>query len=253
MIHLLEKLRQQQIPSGSLLPITNLFYDLDVADDVSYDEGAKIWFDYAGSGAGSINLWRNNTVNNEMPTRVAGTPDYITWIPNCYGERSTYKPDFGNGNFTIKTWVKPIYAPNTYGGRAILGCWNFPQVAEDGFFLYITYASTTEYNLKFTYYDAVGLKEVTSSTTTTLGNWNQISVTRKDNVISILVNGVVKNTIAITTAIVTPTYSFRLAILNGLTDYSFNGLMNQVQFYSEGFTPADILGDFNIDKARFGL
>jgi len=217
-----------------------------------------LWYDpsdsvsYPGSGT---------TVTNLANTSLAGTMTNITYTSPYFtynGSNATMStPDNallepGTGDFTIETWV--YYSAISGSSRCIMSKTDGGNAADWSYGLRTQTSGATYMEV------GNGTTSITSPTyTVTTGQWYQIvgvwtNVGSKS--IALYVNGVSQGSNSHTfSSVKNSTHGLSFGSFDGGATFGqwFNGRMGITRMYSSALTGAQVLQNYNADRATYGL
>ena len=231
------------VSGGPDIVQSGLILNLDASDRNSYVSGSTTWTDtsgngYGGSLIGSASFSAGPDKFDTNCTIVTNIGYLSTSSQLTFADASSYSFDF---------WVK--MRPSAQGtfhsltGRGVTSSW-LPIFlnANDGSSWYVTFRDITA-----TYNNFSNITDVNIQT------WTNVTVTADTSRnLSLYVNGVFRQTIALTTSLF---YVSRIAggYSSGGNQYNFQGSLASARLYNITLTAAQILQNYNATKSRFGL
>jgi hypothetical protein len=190
-----------------------------------------------GIGATLINGVGFTSTNNGYFS-FDGSDDYID-----FGNDSSLSAIGGNSNVTASAWV--YYTAYGGGGQpySVITVKGFPW----------TWLLENPSNL-FTFRISAGGADVNIVDTSThlLNTWYNVVGTYNGSVISIYVNGVLKNARVQTGTLGTNTITAKIGTYQG-TNYNLTGRIAQVQIFNKALSATEVRQNYNATKRRFGL
>lgn len=216
-----------------------------------------LWYDpsfatsYPGSGS---------TITNLANTSLPGTLSNITYTSPYFSYNGTSSQvtvadntllEPGSGNWTMEAWV---YQTGNSGSQVVLGKFDPGGLAAD-----VSYSiRTSGSNVYAQMGDGTGAYINSTSYSLPLNTWKQVVYVYKTGATKTLetyVNGVSIGSVNHTlTSILNTTANLYLGSYNG-GEYNqyFNGRIGITRLYSSALSAADVLQNFNADRADYGL
>ena len=216
-----------------------LVLNIDAGNNLSYPGTGITAINIAGVGAtGVLTNGVGFGVNSGGSFIFDGTNDYI----DC-GNDISLSNIGGTANITASAWV--YYTAYGGGGQpySVITVKGFPW----------TWLLENPSNT-FTFRISAGGSDVNIVDTSThlLNTWYNVVGTYDGSVISIYVNGVLKNARVQTGTLGTNTETAKIGTYQG-TNYNLTGRIAQVQIYNRTLSSTEILQNYNALKGRYGL
>ena len=215
-----------------------LVFSLDAANSRSYSgSGTSSNSLIGGIGATLINGVGFTSTNNGYFS-FDGSDDYID-----FGNDSSLSAIGGNSNVSASAWV--YYTAYGGGGQpySVITVKGFPW----------TWLLENPSNI-FTFRISAGGADVNIVDTSThlLNTWYNVVGTYNGSVISIYVNGVLKNARVQTGTLGTNSETAKIGTYQG-TNYNLTGRISNVYIYNRTLSSTEILQNYNALKSRYGL
>ena len=206
-----------------------LVLSLDASDRNSYVSGSTTWFDLSGNN-NSGSLVNGPTFNTGSLGSIVfdGVDDYVSAPSSLYVD-----------NFTLNAWVYKT----TSGIQNIIAKGNVSFQLN----FYLRIAGNSGF-----FGASGGFTEITIADLT-LNTWNNTVLTYDKNNLRYFLNGVFINQVSATN---TPTSSSSNTIIGRLGDFNgqyWTGRIASTSIYNRALSAQEVLQNYNVTKARFGL
>lgn len=227
---------QNVFPPGAYVTDGLLVY-LDAANTTSYPGTGNTWFDLSG--------------NNYHATRVNNVP-YVATSPSYFDFAGT-----GTRYFTLNNATVPA------GTTVTLEFWNQSYNAKQSSIIYGNDGSAQDLNIHLTWSDSTiywdhgnspNGNRINKNASGQFTGWHHWVFTKGGGTMEIFRDGVLWHSGTGMNAAVNAFTSIVLGSnLNGLSTYVHPGAVSLFRSYNKRLTSAEVLQNFNVDKARFGL
>ena len=224
---------------------------LDAGNNKSYPSSGTSWFDLSGNN-NTGTLTNGPTFTGSFGGSIVfdGTNDYAT-----LGASIPTNLRLGQGNFTIDFWVYP----NGTGTYSI--CGNLNDADGGGsYWVIINSTYTGLHTVQFGYAGLFGPGAGYKFGTTALpiNVWSNVILSRIGTTMTCYING---SSYATPITVNNFTGNFNIDYLigmskfgGGFTSYPLNGRLSILRIYNGvGFTQSEVLQNYNVTRARFGL
>jgi hypothetical protein len=214
------------------LVTSNLVLHLDPGNPSSYPGSGTTWTDIAGT-AQNLTLYGS-------PTYTSGTPSYFTFDGSTQRAAGT---DTGVVNTTAYTKSAWFYL-NGYQDNNIL--------SGDGHFIYMGPSASVDKKIYSGHANWGSFTAYPSSATINLSTWYNVTLTfSTTNGMTLYINGAQDSTYTAQKTAMPGTGTVSVAAY--LTGNLLNGRVGKVLIYNTELSAADVLQNFNTDKATYGL
>ncbi len=208
----------------------DLVLRLDASDMSSYSGSGSTWTDVAGT--------QQNVTLYNSPAYTSGTPAYFSFNgTNQYG--------LGSGSvIPTTTYTKSVwFYLNGYQDNNI--------VSGDGHFIYMGPAGSTQ-KIYCGHANWPSFIDFPSSATINLNTWYNVALTfNTTDGMKLYINGSLDSTYTANKAAHPGSGTVNIGTYNG--GNLLNGRVSKVYCYNRSLTGAEVLQNFNSDKAQFGL
>jgi hypothetical protein len=215
------------VTSGSILI-------LDASNTNSYPGSGTSWYDLSGNGnTGTLVNGPTFSSLNGGSVVFDGTNDCVTLAINSLF-------NFGTGDFSIFCWIKSSKVSD-YSTIFALD----DGALGTGILFYI--AVTTGVFRTW-------VANVAQNTAASIanGNWNYVGITRSSGTVYQYINGVQVGSFASAGSVRTNQIP-RFGNYDSSNSYMYQGNIAMSQIYNRALTAAEVLQNFNVTRARFGL
>jgi len=234
--------------SNNKIVTSGLFLNLDASQLRSYPGSGTTWTDLSGNN-------NNGTLTNG-PTFSAGNGGSIVFDgTNDYVYKSLF-PNSITTTLTFDVWVK--FNDTGSPGRYIMSLGRDIGPSSGGLaLLAYGFASASSGQILFEFGSGYG--RVSSGIVPTTGIWYNLVVTTDGTNTRFYVNSILANTASQTTGAVVSLPGLSVgSYLSSATPptpgtYFFNGNVGSVKIYNRALTATEVLQNYNVQKARFGL
>ena len=224
--------------------VTNgLILALDASDRNSYVSGSTTWNDLSGNGWGGSLI--GSASFSSGPNRFDTNCTTIT--DNGYLSTSSQLTFADASSYTFDFWVK-MRANAEITGHGLLG----RGTTNPWLPIYTTSTNGLSWYVRFRDNAAV-YNDFTIITDTNIQNWTNITITADTSRnLNLYVNGVFRQTIALTTSLFNVS---RIAggYSSGGNLYNFQGSLASSKFYNRTLQAQEVLQNYTAQKSRFGL